>query len=108
MIQVGVAYATQQEQVWRDIRVPTGVTVKDVIEASGILNEFSEIDLKRNKVGVLGRITELDQTVNEGDRVEIYRPIAVVPESLKRKKYKLRKLAPTIEKDDAVIRIIDE
>ena len=107
-IQVDVAYATPEEQAWHSISVPTGSTTQDVIEVSGILNEFPEIDLNKNKVGIFGQITGLDHVVIEGDRVEIFRPIFIVPEQLERKKYRLRKLEPTIEKSDGLTRITDK
>lgn len=108
MIQISVAYATSSEQVWRDLTVPEGTTVLEAIETSGILNEFPEIDLTRNKVGVYGHITEFQTPAKEGDRVEIYRPIRIDPEKLERKKYKLRKVEPIIERLGSVTKLTGE
>ncbi|MGR3369075.1 MAG: RnfH family protein [Sagittula sp.] len=72
---VGVAYAKPTAQVWRNIDVPEGATVRDVIERSGLLEQFPEIDLAVNRVGIFGAVAKLDKPVAEGDRVEIYRPI---------------------------------
>ncbi|MGF1659257.1 MAG: RnfH family protein [Rubrimonas sp.] len=72
---VGVAYARPLMQVWKQIEVPDGATVRDVIERSGLLEQFPEIDLAVNKVGVFGAVARLDKAVKPGDRVEIYRPI---------------------------------
>ncbi|WHZ33947.1 RnfH family protein [Sagittula sp. MA-2] len=72
---VGVAYAKPTAQVWRNIDVPEGATVRDVIERSGLLEQFPEIDLGVNRVGIFGAVAKLDKPVAEGDRVEIYRPI---------------------------------
>lgn len=36
---------------------------------------YPEIDLKLNKVGIYNKIKELTTLVEEGDRVEIYRPL---------------------------------
>ena len=49
MIQVGVAYATNEEQAWLDISVFEGATIKEAIELSGILKKFPEIDLRKTK-----------------------------------------------------------
>jgi len=46
-----------------------------VIDASGLLADFPELDLESNKVGIFGTIAKLDKPVKDGDRVEIYRPI---------------------------------
>ena len=100
MIDVGVAYATPLEQVWQDVTVPEGATIMEAIEASGLLNRFPEINLKEQKVGIFGVIRELSEIVQNGERVEIYRPITVDPEILERKKYKLRPMATVIVKGD--------
>lgn len=98
MIEVGVAYATAKEQAWLDISLIEGATVLEAIELSGILKKFPEIDLKKQKVGIYGEITTLDATVEDGDRVEIYRPIKIDPEFVEHNKYKLRKIEPVIER----------
>ncbi|MEL6978365.1 MAG: RnfH family protein [Pseudomonadota bacterium] len=77
---VGVAFAKPTAQVWLKIVVPDGSTVRDVIERSGLLEQFPEIDLETNKVGVFGQLAKLDKEVQEGDRVEIYRAITADPE----------------------------
>lgn len=108
MIKVGVAYATSTEQVWHDVNVPEGATVMEAIKISGILNEFPEINLKDQKVGIFGKITQLNMVIKGGDRVEIYRPITVDPQNLERKKYKLRKMETVIEKANATPKISRE
>ena len=55
--------------------VTEGSTVGEVIELSGLLAMCREIDLNTQKVGVYGRFVKLDSTVNDGDRIEIYRKI---------------------------------
>ncbi len=98
MIQIGVAYATSEEQTWLDISVFEGATIKEAIEMSGILKKFPEIDLEKQKVGIYGEIKSLDTLVEDGDRVEIYRPIKIDPEHVEHNKYKLRRIAPVVEK----------
>ena len=83
---VGIAYAKPTVQVWRNLDVAEGATVRDVIELSGILEEFSELDLNINKVGVFGSIARLDKLVKDGDRIEIYRPIHPDAELLEKKR----------------------
>ncbi len=82
---VGVAYAKSTAQVWKHIEVPEGATVGEVIERSGLLDQFPEIDLALNKVGIFGAVAKLEKPVKEGDRVEIYRPIHPDAELLEKK-----------------------
>ena len=77
---VGVAFAKATAQVWMKMEVPDGCTVREVIERSGILAQFPEIDLQTHKVGIFGQIAKLEKVVSDGDRVEIYRPITADPE----------------------------
>jgi putative ubiquitin-RnfH superfamily antitoxin RatB of RatAB toxin-antitoxin module len=82
---VGTAYDSGKKQVWLKFEAPDGSTVKEVIELSGLLNMFPEIDLETQKVGIFGKVSKLDAVVKEGSRVEIYRPITADPETVERR-----------------------
>lgn len=82
---VGVAYADKFKQTWLKLDVPDGSTVLDAIERSGLLNQFPDIDLASNKVGIFGRIVPLDTRLTDGSRVEIYRHITADPETVERR-----------------------
>jgi len=84
-MKIGIAYALPQRQAWFDIEMQDGATIKDAIERSGILKQFPEIDLEKNKVGIYGKVSKLDAALNDGDRVEIYRPITCDPKTVPRK-----------------------
>ena len=85
MLHVAVAYAEPNQQAWLNIEVPDGCTVRNAINASGILERFPHIDLERQKVGIFGKVTTLDTTLNEGDRIEIYRAIICDPKLVPRR-----------------------
>jgi hypothetical protein len=82
---VGVAYADKFKQVWLKLEVPDGCTVREAIEESGLLEQFPDIDLEQQKVGVFGKITKLDALIEEGARIEIYRAITADPELVERR-----------------------
>lgn len=82
---VGAAYDSGKKQVWLNVEVPDGSTVKEVLELSGLLDMFPEIDLETQKVGIFGKIAKLDSTVEEGQRIEVYRPITADPETVERR-----------------------
>ncbi|NIR29260.1 MAG: RnfH family protein [Gammaproteobacteria bacterium] len=90
LISVEVAYARPDVQVVIPLRVPPGATVEAAIRASGILERFPEIDLSRHRVGVFGKLTEPDRTLEAGDRVEIYRPLVVDPKTARRRRARRR------------------
>lgn len=82
---IGTAYDNGKKQVWLKFEVPDGSTVKEVIEISGVLEMFPEIDLENQKVGIFGKLAKLDTVVDDGNRVEIYRPITADPETVERR-----------------------
>jgi putative ubiquitin-RnfH superfamily antitoxin RatB of RatAB toxin-antitoxin module len=82
---VGVAYADKFNQAWLKLEVPDGSTVQEVIEHAGLLEQFPDIDLNTQKVGIFGKLTKLTAKVSEGDRVEIYRDITADPETVERR-----------------------
>ncbi len=82
---IGVAYADRFNKVWLKLEVPDGSTVREAIERSGLLTQFPEIDLDRQKVGIFGKITKLDAKVADQDRIEIYREIMADPELVERR-----------------------
>jgi len=85
-MQVGIAYAGAERQLWLSLEVPEGSTLLDALEHSGVLQRFPEIDLNRQKVGIYGKIAKLDAPLNEGDRVEVYRPITADPKTVPQRK----------------------
>ena len=62
---VGIAYAKPTAQVWKTIQIADGATVREVIEASGLLEQFPEIDIETQKVGIFGTVAKLDKPVKE-------------------------------------------
>jgi uncharacterized protein len=82
-MKVGIAYASVKRQAWLTVDVPDDATIRDAIERSGVLAQFPEIDLERQKVGVFGKVAALDTRLEEGDRVEIYRPLTADPKTIK-------------------------
>ncbi|HUX63846.1 RnfH family protein [Sulfuricella sp.] len=84
-MKIGIAYASTSRQAWLTVEVPDGATIVDAIERSGIRQQFPEIDLEQQKVGIFGKLAKLDATLADGDRVEIYRPITCDPKTVRRK-----------------------
>ncbi|MCZ4060423.1 RnfH family protein [Pantoea sp. LMR881] len=85
-ISVEVVYALPEKQYQRYITIEQGSTVEQAIEASGILELRREIDLSLNKVGIYSRAVKLNDVVEEGDRIEIYRPLIADPKELRRQR----------------------
>ncbi len=85
-INVEVVYALPEKQFLLHVKVPEGASVESAIMASGILSLRTDIDLKKNKVGIYSRPVKLGDILNDGDRVEIYRPLTADPKELRRQR----------------------
>jgi putative ubiquitin-RnfH superfamily antitoxin RatB of RatAB toxin-antitoxin module len=83
---IGVCYAEAERQFWIRLEVPDASTIEQTIKLSGVLRQFPEIDLSRQKVGIFGKMAKLDTVVQDGDRVEIYRQITADPNQVKRRR----------------------
>ncbi len=83
---VGVCYAELDRQLWMRLEVPDDSTVEQAIQLSGVLKLYPEINLTTQKVGIFGKIATLETPVKDGDRVEIYRPITVDPQTVQRRR----------------------
>ena len=85
-IRVEVAYAAPERQSLIGLEVAEGATVREAIASSGIENAHPEIDIVSARVGIFGKIAQLDAVLEEGDRVEIYRSLQADPKDARRRK----------------------
>jgi len=85
-IEIEVAYAPPHpnEQILKQVRVPTGTTVEQAIKLSKLMDEFPEIDLLKNKLGIFSKFTQRDTILQDNDRIEIYRPLKIDPKEARR------------------------
>ena len=82
-IAVEVAYALPEKQYLQRVPLQEG---EEAIRASGLLELRTDIDLTKNKVGIYSRPAKLSDSVHDGDRVEIYRPLIADPKELRRQR----------------------
>jgi uncharacterized protein len=87
-MRVEVAYASPERQALRALELPEGASVADAVRASGLAEDFPEIDLKVNRVAIYGRRVRPEAVLREGDRVEILRPLRADPKDLRRARAK--------------------
>jgi len=85
-IRVEVVFAVPERQVLVEVLLEPGATVADAIAASGIAREFPGEQLDTLPVGVWGKPAERAAAVQDGDRVEIYRPLVIDPKEARRRR----------------------
>jgi putative ubiquitin-RnfH superfamily antitoxin RatB of RatAB toxin-antitoxin module len=79
VLKIEVVYARPDRQARYTLELPEGATVGEAIARSGALVECPEIDLTQNRVGIYGRLVPLAAPLDDGDRVEILRPLVADP-----------------------------
>ena len=85
-ILVEVAYALPERQVIVVVDVAAGATLEEAVRASGILEQYPDIDLAKNKVGVFGKLNKPGDPLHAGDRFEIYRPLIADPKQVRKQR----------------------
>jgi len=85
-VTVEVVYAEPSRRWLRRLSLPVGSTVAQAIEASGIVQEVSGLVIDPAQLGIFSRKVTLDHRLDEGDRVEIYRPLTLDPKEARRRR----------------------
>jgi uncharacterized protein len=83
---IEIVYGYTDRQLLLSLEVDEAATVEQAIEQSGIMQQFDDIDLKVNKVGIFGKLTKLTAGLKAGDRIEIYRPLLADPKEVRRRR----------------------
>ncbi|MBL0165794.1 MAG: RnfH family protein [Propionivibrio sp.] len=83
---IEVVYPLPEKQEIFTVSLPAGASVRQAIEASGVLLKYPEIDLSKNKIGVFARLAKPDAPLRDRDRVEIYRPLIADPKEVRKQR----------------------
>ena len=86
-INVSVVYATKEKQWLFEAIVARGTSAQELIEMSGFfeqVNSLKGIDIDSLTIGVYTEKVMMDYLLEEGDRVEIYRPLTADPKEVRR------------------------
>ena len=89
MIRVSVAVALPGRQEVVDLELPQGATAADAIDAARLGERFPELDFSSVALGIWSRPCAAGAPLREGDRVEVYRPLAVDAKAERRKRARL-------------------
>lgn len=82
---VEVCYARADVQAVVALTLPPGATAREAAERSGLRARFPEIDLGTDALGVGGRQVDGDRPLQDGERLEILRPLTADPKETRRR-----------------------
>jgi len=86
-ISVSVVYATPDKQWLHETRVARGTSAQELIELASFMSEVPDLltqPINDLSIGVYSQKVALDYLLEEGDRVEIYRPLTADPKEVRR------------------------
>lgn len=86
-INVSLVYATAAKQWIFEQNVARGTSARELIELSDFhetISSLNDIELSQLDIGIYAQKIPLDHLLEEGDRVEIYRPLTADPKEVRR------------------------
>jgi uncharacterized protein len=87
-IRVSVIYADPNNQIELPIDVDPLGTVDDAIRASKIFEQLPK-GFEPAAIGIFGRTVSPNDTLRDGDRIELYRPLKIDPKEARRRRAQL-------------------
>lgn len=90
-VRATVVYCAADRQWLVRVDVPEGSTLRDAVIASGLPKQVPELDPAALDLGVFSRLRDPEEHVREGDRIEIYRPLAIDPKQARRVRAEIRR-----------------
>ncbi|HJT60264.1 MAG TPA: RnfH family protein [Burkholderiales bacterium] len=85
-MKVEVVYALPEAVDAVSVSLPAGASLRDAVVASGLLERHAGIQLEKQAFGIFGRRVMLETRLTEGDRVEVYRALALDPKEARRQR----------------------
>ena len=82
-MRVEVVLALPKRQEVRRLTLAEGATVRDALRAAEMPEDLA--------VGIFGRVVAPQTLLRDGDRVELYRPLAADPMAMRRRRAALRR-----------------
>jgi putative ubiquitin-RnfH superfamily antitoxin RatB of RatAB toxin-antitoxin module len=88
LLQIEIVYAEPQRGIVKILRLPPGSRIADALRLAAVDPDFAGVDFAFAPFGIFGRAARADDTLQEGDRIEIYRPLAADPKEARRARAK--------------------
>ena len=86
-----VVYLSPRRQLVLPVEIGAGATLAEAVLASGLLELAPELGGQVLDLGVFNRPRQSADRVQPGDRIEVYRPLAIDPKAARRVRAKARR-----------------
>ena len=85
-LHIEIAYATPGQQMILECVINADVSPRDAVMQSNIETFFPEIDKQNCDLGIFGKAIRNDHKLQNGDRIEIYRPLLADPKEVRKRR----------------------
>ena len=85
-IEIEIAYAKPERQLILEYTVTAGLSPREAVLQSDIDKYFPEIDKTNCDIGIFGKAIRPDQVLEDGDRIETYRPLLADPKEVRKQR----------------------
>jgi putative ubiquitin-RnfH superfamily antitoxin RatB of RatAB toxin-antitoxin module len=89
-IRIEIVYAEPQRGIVKVYRLEAGSRVADVLKLAAADPAFTGVDVMNSPAGIFGQLVRPDAALLDGDRIEIYRPLAADPKLARRERARRR------------------
>jgi uncharacterized protein len=88
-----VAYATRDEQWLWSVELPGDATVAEVLNEARALSKRDDVPWGSAPLGIFGQPCQRTDVPADGDRIELYRPLASDPRERRRQQVRSQRRA---------------
>lgn len=82
---IEIVFAMPGRQELISLTVDPDTTVETAISLSAIGDRFPDEDLSSYQAGIWGKLVDRDHPLEDGDRLELYRPLLIDPRDARRR-----------------------
>lgn len=86
-VSVSIVYALPEQQWLKKLTVPRGTNASELLELSGlrdVCDRLKNVNTQELQLGIYAEKVSDDYLLQEGDRLEIYRPLSADPKEVRR------------------------
>jgi len=85
-ILIEIAYATPERQLILEQSIEPGTSPREALIQSDIDQYFPEVDKNKCDIGIFGKAVRPDHVMENGDRIEVYRPLIADPKEVRKQR----------------------
>jgi len=84
LLEVEVAYAEPQRVIVKRFQFAPGAVAADALRLAALDPDFAGVHVSNSPFGIFGTVVRSDVALQDGDRIEIYRPLEADPKAARR------------------------